>query len=455
MVTFLRPISMPARLLRYSLLLALPALWCGCSGEKDEQARTAIHAAGFTYSVDDFLRAAREGKADVVWQFLKAGMNPDAADAKGETAILAAAAGGQGHVVALLRDAGATTTAATPTGQTALMEAARAGDSQSVQVLLSAGADAEARDSAGLSPLAAAVMAGHTAVVALLVTAVTGSLDAPLQLAAMEGHTPVMAVLMDKGANPDATSVDGRTPMMFAAQYGRREAVKLLRQRGAAVTALDENLKTAADHAEENGHDDLAAYLREPDRSADTIPDESAALRLPDITWTGEPPASLEAAAAALRMVDYRARRLPVVVEEVLPDNTAARLRLLTGDEEFMTVAPGGEIPGTGLTVDSLRRRFTTSKLGEGRLLDVSEVRLLEPATGRRFLAVKGLPALAGEGCALLQFPGSDELIEARRGDTFTAGSLTVKITDVRPGQMVLEREDTKETATVIKSGLR
>jgi ankyrin repeat protein len=455
MTPFLRPISMLPRLLRYSLLFALPAVWCGCGGEKDEQARTAIHAAGFTYSVDDFLRAAREGKAEVVWQFLKAGMNPDAADAKGETAILAAAGGGQGHVVALLRDAGATTTAATPTGQTALMEAARAGDSQSVQVLLSAGADAEARDSAGMSPLAAAVMAGHTAVVALLVSAVTGSLDAPLQLAAMEGHTPVMAVLMDKGANPDATSVDGRTPMMFAAQYGRTEAVKLLRQRGAAVTALDENLRTAADHAEENGHDDLAAYLREPDRSADPNADEPAAPRLPDITWAGEPPATLETAAAALRMVDYRTRRLPVVVEEVLPDNSAARLRLLTGEEEFVTVAPGEEIPGTGLSVDTVRRRFTASKLGEGRLLDVSEVRLLESSTGRRFLAVKGLPALAGEGCALVQLPGSDTPVEARRGDTFTAGSLTVKFTDIRPSQLVLENPATGETATITRSGAR
>ncbi len=442
---------MPLRVFRILTLLALPALWCGCGREKDQRARSGLHAAGFAFSVDDFLRAAREGRAEVVGQFLKAGMNPDAAGAGGETAMLAAAAGGHGHVVALLRDAGAKATAATPNGQTALMEAARAGDTQSVQVLLSAGADAEARDSAGLSPLAAAVLAGHTAVVALLVAAVTGPLDAPLQLAAMEGHTPVMAVLMDKGANPDATSVDGRTPMMFAAQYGRTEAVKLLRQRGAAVTALDENLKTAADHAEENGHGDLAAYLREPDKTADAPADTAPAPRLPDITWTGEPPVTLEAVAAAMRMVDYRTRRLPFVVEEVMPQNAAARLRLLSGEEEFVTLAPGEEIPGTGLRVDTVRRRFTASKLGQGRLLDVSEVRVTETATGRRFLAVKGLPALTGEGCALLKIPGREELIEARRGDTFTAGSLTVEVTDIRPSQLVLENPATGETATLTR----
>ena len=111
-----------------------------------------------------------------------------------------------------------------------------------------------------------------------------------------------------------SASVDGRTPMMFAAQYGRTEAAKLLRQRGAAVTALDENLKTAADYAEEGGHDDLAAYLREPDRTADVPADEAPPLHLPGATWPGDPPASLEALAAAIRMVDYRTRRLPIVV---------------------------------------------------------------------------------------------------------------------------------------------
>ena len=439
---------MPPRFFRI-LTLALLAALTGCGGEKDEKARTALHAAGYAYSVDDFLRAAREGKAEVVGHFIKAGMNPDAADNGGQSAILVAAASGHGHIVQLLREAGAKANAATATGQTALMEAARSGDEQSVKVLLAAGADANGKDSAGMSPLAAAVMAGHTVIVALLVQSVTGSLDYTLQLAAMEGHTPVMAVLMEKGASPHATSVDGRTPIMFAAQYGRTEAAKLLRQRGAAVTALDENLKTAADHAEDNGHDELAAYLREPDRSADVPAETAPAPLLPDVTWPGTPPPTLAALAAELKMVDYRARRLPLVVEEVLEGNAAARIRLLTGEGEILTLAAGEEIPGTGLTVDSLRRRFTVSKLGEGRLLDVSELRVLETATGRRFLAVKGLPALAGEGCAVLKLPGSDELIEARRGDTFTAGDLTVKVTDIRPAQIILERPSTSETATI------
>jgi ankyrin repeat protein len=437
------------RIFRILLPPALLLAMAGCGAEKDEKARAALHSAGYAYSVDDFLRAAREGKAEVVGHFLKAGMNPDAADAGGLTAIQSAASGGHGHIVQLLRNSGALSTASTGSSQIALMNAAKSGDEQAVKVLLAAGASAESKDDTGMSPLTVAVIAGHTAIVALLIQGLTGPLDSSLQLAAMEGHTPVMAVLMDKGASLHATSVDGRTPMMFAARYGHTEAAKLLRQRGASVTALDENLKTAADFAEENGHGNLAAYLREPDRSADLPDGDSPALHLPDVPWPGDPPLTLEALAASLRMVDYRTRRLPIVVEEVLEGNTGARVRILTGEEEVVTVAPGEEIPRTGLTVDSLRRRFTASKLGEGRLLDISEVRVLEPATGRRFLAVKGLPAMAGEGCAIVKLPGSDDLVEARRGDIFTAGSLTVKVTDIRPVQIVLERVDTREPATV------
>ena len=442
-------------IIRLVLPLALLAALTGCGREKDEKARNAIHDAGFAYSVNDFLRAAREGNEGVMREFLKAGMNPDVADERGVTAIASAAAGGQGHVVDLLLAHGAKPNAATPEGQTALMAAAQSGDEQAVKALLAAGADAQVKDGGGLSPLAVAVLAGHAAVVMLLAEGASGSLDHALQLAAVKGHTPVMAVLMDRGASPLAVSVDGRTPMMFAAQYGHTEAVKLLRQRGASVTALDENLKTAANHAEENGHEEVAAYLREPDRSADPLPAESPALRLPDVPWNGDAPASLEAVAAAMQMVAYRSRTLPIVVEEVPEGDEFATIRVLTGEEHRVTAAPGEEIPGTGLTVEKVRRRFISSKHGQGRLVDASEVFVTDNATGQRHLAVKGLPASAGEGCATVKLGASDELIEVRRGDTFTAGAIPVKVVDVRPVQIVLERTDTKETVTVKLEGVK
>ena len=434
---------------RIVLPLALLVALSGCGREKDEKARNAIHEAGFAYSVDDFLRAAREGNVTAVEEFLKAGMKPDVADAHGVTAIASAAAGGHGHVVDFLLSHGAKPNAATPEGQTALMAAAQSGDEQAVKALLAAGANARTKDKSDLSPLAAAVLAGHVAVVMLLAEGASGSLDHALQLAAVKGHTPVMAVLLDRGASPHAVSVEGLTPMMYAAEYGHVEAVKLLRQRGASVTALDENLKTAANHAEESGHEDVAAYLREPDRSADPPPDQTPAHRLPEVPWSGDAPGSLEAVAADMHMVDFRSRMLPIVVEEVPEGDAFATIRVLTGEEHTVTAAPGEEISGTGLKVEKVRRRFISSKHGQGRLVDASEVFVTETASGQRHLAVKGLPASAGEGCATVKLGTSDDLIEVRRGDTFTAGTLPVKVVDVRPVQIVLERTDTKETVTV------
>ena len=124
--------GMPSPIFRLVLPLALLAVLPGCGGEKDEKARNVIHAAGFAYSVDDFLRAAREGNEGVVREFLKAGMHPDVADGRGVTAIASAAAGGHGHVVNLLLAHGAKPNAATPEGQTALMAAAQSGDEQAV-----------------------------------------------------------------------------------------------------------------------------------------------------------------------------------------------------------------------------------------------------------------------------------------------------------------------------------
>jgi ankyrin repeat protein len=440
------------RLLSYLLLLALPAGLTGCGSGKDQKARVAIHAAGFAYSVSDFLRAAREGKEDIVRQFLTAGMNPNAADEHGATAVAVAAAGGHGHVVTLLLSMGAKPNAASPEGQTALMAAAQSGDLQAVKALLAAGADAGAKDSAGMSPLAAAVLAGQSEVTGLLAERAAAALDDALQLASVKGHTAVMSVLMDRGASPLAVSKDGRTPIMYAAEYGHMEAVKLLRQRGAPVTALDGNLKTPATYAEENGHDDLAAYLREPDRSADPIGLETAPVRITNATFSGDPPASLTALASSMTMVDYRARTLPLMLLDVPEGDSNASVKLLSGESRMLNVAPGQEIPETGLSVDQVKRRLISSKRGLGRLIDASEVLLTEVATGQRILAVKGLPVMSGEACGFAKLSGSDAIIELRRGDEFHPGTLPVKVAEIKPLRIVLERTDTKETATIARS---
>jgi hypothetical protein len=274
-----------------------------------------------------------------------------------------------------------------------------------------------------------------------------------LQLASVKGHTAIISVLLDRGASLLALSGDGRTPLMYAAEYGHMEAVKLLRQRGAPVSALDGNLKTPAIHAEENGHDEVAAYLREPDRSAAPIGLETPPVRVTEAAFTGEPPASLQALAASMTMVDYRARALPVSVLDVPEGDTTASLQVTGGEDETVTVTADQEIPNTGLTVVSVKRRIISSRRGLGRRVDASEVLLKESSTGRFVLAVKGLPVMTGEACGFVRMPGREEIFELRKGDAFQAGALQVKVEEIKPARIELERTDAKETAAVRKTG--
>jgi ankyrin repeat protein len=441
--------GMPTSIVRIVILPALLAGVIGCGGEPDQKARRGIHAAGFAFSVDDFLRAAREGRADVIRNFLDAGMNPGAGDERGMTALSSAAAGGHGHVVSLLLSRGAQSSVSSGDGMTPLRAAAESGDEEAVRALLAAGADARMRDAGGVTPLAAAARAGHSSAVALLAGEDPDSLDGALRLAATGGHTAVISVLIDRGADPLAAGEKGITALMAAAGAGQVEAVRLLRQRGACVTALDDALKSAADHADENGHAAVADSLRLSDRSADPVDPADALVRITAFQWSGGAPSSLSELAAQMEFAEFRCRPLNVRVEEVAESEDSALVRTAGDAGDVMTVRQGEEIPGTGMTVERMRRRAVASKHESGRRIVVSELLLGESSTGRQHLAVHGLPAVAAEGIALVRIAGSSDLIEVRRGDEFRAGTLAVRVTELRPLRIVLRQSDGGESVVI------
>jgi hypothetical protein len=64
--------------------------------------------------------------------------------------------------------------------------------------------------------------------------------DTPLHHAAWYGETEAMRVLLDGGAEVSARNDEGMTPLHLAASAGRSEAVRLLLARGAEVNVRDE-----------------------------------------------------------------------------------------------------------------------------------------------------------------------------------------------------------------------
>ena len=152
--------------------------------------------------------AAREAQPELVQTLLEAGANPKAQDKQGKTALDWALVGGNGKALAPLIQR--TGVPANP-GKV-LSEAAAVGNEDIIKALL-----------------AAHVAADATA---------AGELWTPLVTAAFHCQIESIRLLLAAGANPNATSIAGRTALMEAASHCRAEAVKLLLQAGANPNAL-------------------------------------------------------------------------------------------------------------------------------------------------------------------------------------------------------------------------
>ena len=109
----------------------------------------------------------------------------------------------------------------------ALFKAVRRGDLSVVQSMLAAGADVNAKTPAGNTPLISAAFHGQTAVVHALLAA---------------------------GAQVNQTSNDGSSALMAASYHSRTDAIRALVEAGADVNASNRNRFTALSMTVINGH---------------------------------------------------------------------------------------------------------------------------------------------------------------------------------------------------------
>jgi uncharacterized protein len=85
---------------------------------------------------------------------------------------------------------------------------------------------------------------------------------APLDLAlASFRYKEMVELLLTKGADPNATSNQGLTPLQEAAMRGQRDAAEMLLAKGANMNAADDKGETALLWALLMGHMDLARFL--------------------------------------------------------------------------------------------------------------------------------------------------------------------------------------------------
>jgi len=117
----------------------------------------------------------------------------------------------------------------------------------------------------------AATMLGHAKIVQAFLDAipeihrVPGPHGIPLLSHAIVGRdtaADIVELLINRGADLNAKSLLGMTPLMAAAAIGRVEAIDLLLARGADPTLVDAKSQSALDWAESRGHQAAAQRLR-------------------------------------------------------------------------------------------------------------------------------------------------------------------------------------------------
>jgi ankyrin repeat protein len=160
-----------------------------------------------------------------------------------EATVADAAMAGNKETVRTLLKQGVDVNAAQGDGMTALHWAARQGDIELARMLLYAGANVKATTRlGGHTPLIMAAQIGDAAMIDVLIKAgsdpklTTSNGTTPLMLAAASGRADAVRLLLDHGADANAKeSARGETALMFAANFNRVDAIKALLEKGAAL----------------------------------------------------------------------------------------------------------------------------------------------------------------------------------------------------------------------------
>jgi ankyrin repeat protein len=147
------------------------ALLCSAAEARGplRQATISDSSSGIrTGSETQLHNAARTGNLKLLRARLQQGVNPDARNPSGRTALLEAAAAGHIETMRALLTAGASVNAAAPDGQTPLIEAAAHNRAGAVKLLMEADADLNVRSRGFGSALEAAERMGHEQIAQIL-----------------------------------------------------------------------------------------------------------------------------------------------------------------------------------------------------------------------------------------------------------------------------------------------
>lgn len=198
----------------------------------------ATSAAALAGSYEESLEAASLGQTATLGALLAKGLDPDTADADGNSLLILAARDGHLEAVDLLLKYRARVTRRNLAGDSAPMLAALKGYREIVKRFIAVGVPLD------------------------------GDGWTPLMYAAFEGHAEIAGDLLKAGAEVDARAPNLATPLMLAARNGHIRVVETLLAAGADTTLKNDRNKTAAEWAMDNANTDIAELIRRHEKKA-------------------------------------------------------------------------------------------------------------------------------------------------------------------------------------------
>lgn len=455
----------------------------GCSRSKDEVIQD-LQRLNLKFTTEDYVRSAGLGDMKALNLFLDAGIDPNALNSEGITALIAAAAHGRIAAVKFLLDHNADPNAAGKLGQTPLMAAAEYNHADILQLLLDRKASPAARDRSGWTALLKAVYRNNVTCVQILAERDRQGLGRGLLVASLLGFKDAVKTLLDNGAEVDARSQDRRTPLMLAASKGNKEIVKMLLDAGADPALTDRTGETAESLAGSQGFTEVVTTLRDaPPRAADqkpktsptqdtnnnntqaTLSNDTADLAdqellseagpggTPGKLANGSPAGNAPDVRPSLRNVvtvtDIHENFLPVTLTDV--QGRKAHLRSRDGGQ--FTVSVGDQVPGLNYEVIGVETRNVSDK--DGNPVDASRVKLRQATTGETLSLIKGIPAREKGSFVTLRFPPRGETIQVGLDQEFKIPddpAHTYKVIDIRPEQVIVRRVEDGQVWTLERS---
>jgi ankyrin repeat protein len=469
--------------------LGLSALYAlllfGC-GQSKEQATQELQRLNVKFTPDDFVQSAERGDLKAVQLFLEAGMDGNAQDTAGSTALMAAAKHGRIDVVNKLLEQKLNLNLQDKQGETALELAAGNNQADVVKLLLKKNADPNIQDQSGWSALMKAVYQGNIACVEALAGQSHQEVNRALLVAALTGHKDIVKILLDNGAEVDTRADDGRTPLMLAAAKGDADLVAALVAAGADPTLVDKSGATAAALAVAKGYNDLANRLKQSPAPAPGASTPGAAktsaqasvsaagsrlspgaisdkdiLSHPEVAAASisdshQPPIGGGSATQStdrkttkpISVVEIHEEFLPVMLTEV--NGKKAKIQAVGGEEYNVSV--GDDLKGLDYKVTQVEVRHTEDK--DGNPVDDSIVKLRNTKSGHEVELIKGVPAQDRPPYAVLGLPDSDQTLKVEVDQSFSIPNdpgHTYIVLDIRPAQVIVRRIEDNRVITLEK----